>query len=228
MWAGRPYSGRWQTEKENSNLLFGTKKEQGMPMESTVLIKAHKMTGVRFELGGMGGKNTENMTIPQILKEVASARPAGILNSIFYRNLLKIDSNLPLIYAGLVYMYYRKEERVHSLEQLIMQLTEENIMGFYESWIYEDKLKRLLVETAYGMSAEKDWDGGYAQIVKSIVLDKDGQYYRFLGSEKEAFGHFLIENCEVTGIDEKVHENMGIVYEQGGKHYMNLALCIVF
>lgn len=228
MWAGRPYSGRWQTEKENSNLLFGTKKEQGMPMESTVLIKAQKMTGVRFELGGMGGKNTENMTIPQVLKEVASARPAGILNSIFYRNLLKIDSNLPLIYAGLVYMYYRKEERVHSLEQLIMQLTEENIMGFYESWIYEDKLKRLLVETAYGMSAEKDWDGGYAQIVKSIVLDKDGQYYRFLGSEKEAFGHFLIENCEVTGIDEKVHENMGIVYEQGGKHYMNLALCIVF
>lgn len=197
-------------------------------MENTVLIKAHKMTGVRFELGGMGGKSTENMTVPQILKEVASARPAGILNSIFYRNLLKIDSNLPLIYAGLVYMYYRKEERVHSLEQLIIQLTDENIMGFYESWIYEDKLKRLLVETAYGMSAEKDWDGGYAQIVKSIVLDKDGRYYRFLGSEKEAFGHFLIENCEVSGIDERTQENMGIVYEQGGKHYMNLALCIVF
>lgn len=197
-------------------------------MENTVLIKAHKMTGVRFELGGMGGKNTENMTISQVLKEVASARPAGILNAVFYRNLLKIDSNLPLIYAGLVYMYYRKEERVHSLEQLIMQLTEENIMGFYESWIYEDKLKRLLVETAYGMSAEKDWDGGYAQIVKSIVLDKNGQYYRFLGSEKEAFGHFLIENCEVSGIGERPQENMGIVYEQSGKHYMNLALCIVF
>ncbi len=197
-------------------------------MESTVLIKAHKMTGVRFELGGIKGKSTGIMTVPQVLKEVESARPAGILNSVFYRNLLKIDSNLPLIYAGLVYMYYRKEEKVHSLEQLIEQLTEENIMGFYESWIYEDKLKRLLVETAYGMSAEKDWDGGYAQIVKSIVLDKNGQYYRFLGSEKEAFGHFLIENCEVFGVDGERQENLGSVYEQGGKYYMNLALCIVF
>lgn len=197
-------------------------------MESTVLIKAQKMTGVRFELGGIEEKNTKNMTVTEVLKEVESARPAGILNAVFYRNLLKIDSNLPLIYAGLVYMYYRKEEREHSLEQLIGQLTEENIMGFYESWIYEDKLKRLLVETAYGMSAEKDWDGGYAQIVKSIVLDKDGRYYRFLGSEKEAFGHFLIENCEVSGIGEKNQESLGSVYEQSGKHYMNLALCIVF
>lgn len=199
-----------------------------MHMESTVLIKAHKMTGVRFELGGIEGRNTKNMSVTEVLKEVASARPAGILNSVFYRNLLKIDSNLPLIYAGLVYMYYRKEERVHSLEHLIVQLTDENIMGFYESWIYEDKLKRLLVETAYGMSAEKDWDGGYAQIVKSIVLDKDGQYYRFLGSEKEAFGHFLIENCEVTGIEDNNRENLGNVYEQAGKYYINLALRIVF
>ena len=197
-------------------------------MESTVLIKAQKITGVRFELGGIEEKNTENMSVTEVLKEVESARPAGILNSIFYRNMLKIDSNLPLIYAGLVYMYYRKEERVHSLDQLVGQLTEENIMGFYESWIYEDKLKRLLVETAYGMSAEKDWDGGYTQIVKSVVLDKDGRYYRFLGSEKEAFGHFLIENCEVNGIEKKNQENLGNVYEQSGKYYMNLALCIVF
>ena len=49
-------------------------------MESTVLIKAQKMTGVRFELGGIEEKNTKNMTVTEVLKEVESARPAGILN----------------------------------------------------------------------------------------------------------------------------------------------------
>lgn len=195
-------------------------------MENTVLIQAGKTTAVRFELDGIIGMDTTGMTVPEILKEIQGVRPYGILHPVFQRNLLKLDSNLPFIYAGLVYMYYRKKEKEHSLEKLIKRLREENAMGFLEEWIYEEKLQKLLVETAYGMSAEADWDGGSGQIVKSITLEKNGSYHRFLGNEKEAFGHFLIENCQVNGV--KQENSMGTVYEIGGKSYINLSLDIIF
>ena len=196
-----------------------------MSMENTVLLRAGKETCVRFELVGLDVADIENMRVTDILCQVSDVRPAGIINPCFYRNLLLIDSNLPLIYTSLVYLYYQKGEREHSLSQLMAWLAEENSIGFPERWIYENKLQKLIVEAALGMKAESEWDGGYRQIVRSIVLEKEEKIYRFTGGERKEFGRFLAENCEVYGVGEK--EGLETVYEQDGRKYMNLALSIV-
>ena len=83
----------------------------------------------------------------------------------------------------------------------------------------------MMTEAALGMNAEKEWDGGYQHIVRSILLEKDGKCYRFNGGEKQAFGRFLVDNCEVYGAGEE--DGLEMVYEQDGRKYINLALNIV-
>lgn len=194
-------------------------------MENTILLKAGVETGVRLELEGIDVKKIENMSVTDILCNISAIRPAGFLSSCFYKNLLLIDSNLPLMYMSLVYQYYKNGEQEHRLKQLLLWMTERNAMGFLEKWLYEDKLKRLMMEAALGMNAEKEWDGGYQHIVRSILLEKDGKCYRFNGGEKQAFGRFLVDNCEVYGAGEE--DGLEMVYEQDGRKYINLALNIV-
>ena len=195
------------------------------PMENTVLLGAGKETGIRFGLEGIRGTNIENIQVTDALCQASAVRPAGFLNTCFYRNLLKIDSNLPLIYISLVYLYYQNEGKEHSLEKLILKLAEKNELGFLENWIYRDKIQKLLVEMAFGMNAGNEWDGGYHQIVRSIVLEKGEKIYRFSGGKRLEFGRFLVENCEVYGAGKV--DGMETVYEVDSRQYTNLALNIV-
>lgn len=194
-------------------------------MEQTMLVKAEKATAVRLELVGMDGIDTEQLPVHGILKLAGGIRPAGMLNPVFYRNLLRVDSNLPLIYTWLVYLFYRKEEKVQSLRSLERQLVRANALGFSEEWIYKDKLQRFLVETAFGMQAGEEWDGGHKQLVRGVHITKDGKCFRFSGAEREQFGQFLLENCEVYG--NKKADGMENVYEKDGRQFVNLSLNIV-
>lgn len=194
-------------------------------MEETVLLKAGKETCVRFELEGIDAASTQNMAAADIFQQASGVRPAGMFPSCFYRNLLRIDSNLPLMYAGLIYLYYNGNRQNYEMREMVGLLAEENKLRFSEKWLYEDKMQKLLVELAYGMNAESEWDGGYQQIVRSVILKKEEKTYRFLGGEKQEFGQFLVENCEIYGSGKR--DGLETVYEQNGRYYMNLAVNIV-
>ena len=194
-------------------------------MENTVLLGAGKENGIRLELDGKDLRNKENIQVSDVLCQVAAVRPAGIINSCFYRNLLRIDSNLPLIYLNLIYLYYRNDGQISEMKELVKRMSEENVIGFSENWVYGDKVQKLLVETAYGMNAKSDWDGGYRQIIRSIILEKEGKTYLFSGGEREAFGQFLVGNCKVYGSGKK--DGFEVVYEQNGRQYINLSVNIV-
>lgn len=190
-----------------------------------MLLEAGKETAVRFFLEGIPETVRMQASVTEILKQTCRVRQGGIINPVFQRNLLKIDSGLPFIYAGIVYMYYRRMEKEHSFFNLTKQLKQENALRFSENWVYEDKLGKLLCAAALGMCPQIEWDGGQSQLVRKVCVEKEGQDYYFQGCDRDGLGRFLMENCQVRGIQK---EASGLVQKKDGNSFIELSVEIYF
>lgn len=195
-------------------------------MEETVLLGHGSEVGVRICLEGVDAQSDNGLHAVDVIKKATAMKPAGFLNPVFYRNLLHIDSNLPLIYTNLVFLYYVNHEKENSLRALVQQLTRQNSIGFSEQWIYEEKIRRWLVATALGVGPEQEWDGTNHEIVRNIVIESGGKKTSFSGTQTVEFGQYLLDVCTVRAPLKT--KNLGYLYEHAGRQYINLALDVVF
>ncbi len=194
-------------------------------MEETVLLGYGSEVGVRICLEGVDAQGDSRLDAVDIIKKASAMKPAGFLNPVFYRNLLHIDSNLPLIYTNLVFLYYVNQGKESSLRALVQQLAKQNSIGFSEQWIYEEKIRQWLVAAALGIGPEQEWDGNSKDIVRNIVVESGNRTVCFHGAQTVEFGQFLLDVCTVRAPHQT--KNLGYLYEHAGRQYVNLAIDIV-
>ena len=197
-----------------TNFIFSVKGFQGSPDEINNItgrhkvmdrLKAIKRNGGRFELSGMH-------------------------SSVFKRNLLKIDSAMPLFLAEFLLFFFAGEARtLTDLTQCVANSrTARDSLG--EPFNFPDlkyKIKQLLINIALGMVPATDWtgflkaDGGY------IVVKEDGDVVCFHIYNIDELGEYLFNNTKLETASTGRHD-FASLYNDGNQLSINLNLSIRF
>ena len=97
-------------------------------------------------------------------------------SDIFKRNLILIDSCLPILLSEVVLEQYRSASGF-SLSELILELTKNNPLNFNLSYghpFYRFKIMNFLCAILYGMEVDRLWDGEYAHVAGFNLISNKG------------------------------------------------------
>ncbi len=152
----------------------------------------------------------------------------GMESSMFRNNLSLMDSNLPEITGLLVLMHYR--DGYNNVRDAISRLTEINPLGFDYSDgqpFYEYKFKRLLTESALGMTPSKTWDGNANADGGYIIVREDGEVLCYYLYNRNEFENYLLNNTRFETASTSRHK-FGTIYQDKGDWYLKLNLQVRF
>ena len=140
-----------------------------------------------------------------------------------WKNLKMIDGDMPAIMGyALLYRWIYREPFLSSVAELLEQ---NDPLNFYrgepsEQKLYEYKIKKFLVESAMGMTAEKPWHGEYDSFGGVIIAKEDGDVVCFHIYDFNLFRTYLLNNTMFeqpsTGEDK---DNPGTSRTTGKKYY---------
>jgi hypothetical protein len=140
-----------------------------------------------------------------------------------WKNLKIVDGDLPEVMAWA--LYYRWFFREPSIKKVTELLEANDPMEFYGGEtsgqkFYESKIKRFLIESAMGMTAETPWIGEYDSFGGVIIAKNDGDIVCFHVYDFNLFSNYLLNNTMFeqasTGEDEF---NPGFPKSNGKKYY---------
>ncbi len=152
----------------------------------------------------------------------------GMESSMFRNNLSLMDSNLPEITGLLVLMHYR--DGYNNVREAISRLKEINPLGFdYSNGqpFYEYKFKRLLTESALGMTPAKTWDGTANATGGYIIVREDGEVLCYHIYNRNEFENYLLNNTKFETASTSRHK-FGTIYQDKGDWYLKLNLQVRF
>ena len=152
----------------------------------------------------------------------------GMEYSMFENNLRLIDSKLPEITGCLVLMYYR--DGCNNVREAIDLLTKLNPLGFDLSTsqpFYEYKFKKLLTESALGMTPSKAWDGNANATGGYIIVREDGEVVCYHIYNRNEFENYLLNNTRFETASTSRH-NFGKIYKDNEDWYLKLNLQVRF
>lgn len=149
----------------------------------------------------------------------------GLENSTFFRNLIKIDTQLPEILSYLLLNYFsgfgrNLQEIVNSISPLHLA----NCTLSQEDLSY--KLKKFLVANALGFFPAREWDG-HNKAHGYIIVKVNGDIGCFDVFAPEVLENYLYFNVKFDTPSSSRHD-FGTVYEKNGKKYIKLNLQIRF
>jgi len=140
-----------------------------------------------------------------------------------WKNLKMIDGDMPAIMGyALLYRWIYREPFLSTVAELLEQ---NDPLNFYrgepsEQKLYEYKIKKFLVESAMGMTAETPWHGEYDSFGGVIIAKEDGDVVCFHIYDFNLFRNYLLHNTifdqPSTGEDE---DNPGNARTTGKKYY---------
>jgi len=204
------------------------------------LLNASKPTNFKFRVTGFSGDvDTVNeistgRKVMDRLKAVKQAGGAftlsGMHSPVFKRNLLKIDSAMPLFLGQFLLLFFAGEAR--TMEELTKRVAEDGtaLDSLGDPFNFEDlkyKMKQLLINVALGMVPATDWtgflkaDGGY------IVVKEDGDVVCFHIYNIDQLGEYLFNNTKLETASTDRH-GFAALYSEGNDLFMNLNLSIRF
>lgn len=197
----------------------------------STLLNASKHTNIEYEivqaidqsirhkkpLIGLSEKLTNNET----LRFSAIDKPA------FEKNLMMIDSRMPLIIAEMVKAYYLREAG-STVKELTEYLKKSNPLRLeLPKHFYEYKVQELLMAVAFGMKPSKEWIGDYEAHGGYIIVKQDGALACYHIYDRDQFKEFLYENTKLDTPDLPKH-GFGTVYSKDGTKFIKLNLQIRF
>lgn len=144
----------------------------------------------------------------------------------YYKNLLLIDTQMPLILSYILLYYFQK--RGIKLIDLIKCLKIENPLRLPETDIYYEKISELLLATALGMVPKTPWDNLYKADGGLIVIKKDGSivsFYIFKQILMKELKKYLIEHSFLD-TPSTTRNQFGYLYEENNSIKLKLNLQI--
>ena len=97
-------------------------------------------------------------------------------SEIFHRNLILVDSCLPILLSEAALAQFRSASEF-SLSELIVELTTNNPLNFNLSYghpFYRFKIMNFLCAILYGMEVDRLWDGEYAHAAGFNLISNKG------------------------------------------------------
>ena len=216
---------------------FSIKSKLGSP---STLINAGTTTNFIYKVHGpmneticrdfnqLNTLNTFKKKFDYLKSKNCNVAYCGMESSMFQNNLRLMDSNLPEITGYLVLMHYR--DGYNNVREAISRLTEINPLGFDYSDgqpFYEYKFKRLLTESALGMTPSKTWDGTANATGGYIIVKENGEVLCYHLYNRNEFENYLLNNTKFETASTSRHK-FGTIYQDKGDYYLKLNLQVRF
>lgn len=224
------------TNKEN-RVEFSIKSYLG---GAPTLLNASKPTNFKFSVTGFtgdldsvnaisGGRKVMDR-LKAVMKYGGAFKLSSMHSGIFKRNLLKIDSAMPLFLGEFLVLFFSGEAR--TLKELTQRVADDGTArdSLGDPFNFDDlkyKMKQLLINVALGMVPATDWtgflkaDGGY------IVVKEDGDVVCFHIYNIDELGEYLFNNTKLETASTDRHD-FASLYMDGNQLSMNLNLSIRF
>lgn len=217
---------------------FSIKSQLGSP---STLLNAGKTTNFLFEISGgnlgsdrieeINAIDTRSKVMDRILaiKETESElKFVSTENTVFFNNLVLVDSRLPEMLSHLVRLFY--SSKLSKVSDLVDSIATQNPLNFDESnnhKFYEYKIKRFLTDIALGMMPSRVWTGEYDATGGYLVIKEDGDLLCYHIYNKNEFEDYLFNNTKFETASSSRH-NFGKIFSENGRQLFKLNLQIRF
>jgi hypothetical protein len=156
----------------------------------------------------------------------------------FLENLRMIDSQMPLIVAELLAVYYSGSAK-SKLADIVNYVVSKNPLAIKQEkagMFYIHKVKLLLCAVALGMIPTVEWNGTDEATGGYIIVKSDGDIVAYHIYNRDKFKDYLFNNTRFEAPQrfdtpppgKKKGFDFGYIYEENGKLYIKLNLQIRF
>lgn len=152
----------------------------------------------------------------------------GMESSVFYNNLILIDSSLPRIVAECLLQYY--SSKLSKTSDLLEELNKSNPLKFdldHAHPFYNYKIKRFLTDIALGMMPSKVWTGELDSTGGYLIVKNDGDVLCYHIYNRNEFEDYLLKYTKFETASSSRHQFASLI-KRDGKIYFNLNLQIRF
>ncbi len=216
-----------------SHVGFSIKSELGNP---PTLLNAGKTTNFIYKISGLtddqmdriNSIESKNKLIERMAKIVELGGEvvfSDLSHQGFKRNLVMIDSMMPLLVAEMLLYHY--QDGAKTCGELVRLLGERDPLGYGEEIIYEYKIKKFLCACALGMKPAKKWDGIDEANGGYIIVRSDGEILAYHIYNRNMFEKYLMDNTFLERASTDRHDYMSI-YKENGEMFIKLNLQIRF
>ena len=215
------------------NVGFSIKSEVGNP---PTLLNAGQTTNFIYKVNGITQEQMKQInsidTATKIKDRIQAIKSFGgsfeyydMNHNGFKRNLIMIDSSMPIIIGNLLLIYYQTD--IKECNSLVNLLSDEDPLNFKDKQIYEYKLKKLLCSCALGMKPAKQWNGLDEANGGYIIVKQTGEVLAYHIYNRNFFEQYLIDNTILEKASTSRHQYMTL-FEKAGQMFIMLNLQIRF
>lgn len=157
-----------------------------------------------------------------------SLKYVGTGSSVFFNNMVLVDSAMPEIMAQVLIIYYRG--LATDIKGICRILNDENPLGYdMQSGhsFYEYKIKRFLTDVALGLMPSKVWLGQLEATGGYLIVKNSGDLVCYHIYNRNDFEDYLFNNVKLETASSSRH-NFGTIYSESGNLMINLNLQIRF
>lgn len=200
----------------------------GLPTNITYKVVGGKITDSDVE-----EINTVEDHLPRmqaIIDKGYSLEYYDIAHQTFKNNLLFLDMCMPELVARCLVLGSMPNSST-STKDIINKVAEENPFGFTGNNIvafYEHKMKVLLLDSALGMTAAKEWTGRYDANGGYLVVKSDGDIVCYHFYNKNDVEDYLFNNTRFDRASRSRYDFGSLYRGENGDVYMKLNLQIRF
>lgn len=147
-------------------------------------------------------------------------------NEILDFNLKMVMTEMPKIFAEMIYRYYK--DKVYLISELTDIVADSDLIDTLENQILlRHKVKELLTNIALGMVPGTMWTGDYEATGGYIIVKDDGDIVCYHIYNHNAFKNYLFLNTRFDTPSKSKH-GFGSIYEVDGEQYLKLNVQIRF
>lgn len=214
---------------------FSIKSRLGSP---STLINAGRTTNLIYEVVGpmtddiLEGFNTQyryfHEKFSMLEDHHCDIEYCSMENRTFDNNLRLLDGDLPRICGEMIKAYFKLG--ITTVEAALTHISNNNPLNYPLSEghpFYNYKFKKLLSESALGMTPSKVWDGTADATGGYIIVREDGEVLCYHLFNRNEFESYLEKNTKFETASTSRHQ-FGSIYKENGKYYLKLNLQIRF
>lgn len=218
------------------NLGFSIKSQLGEP---STLLNAGKTTNFTYKITGcnfteediirLNSIESHKSRLDAIIKAGAKFEFKTMDNETFCNNLIFIDGSMPQFIAECLLHYNFSD--TNKISEVVEHVAEQNPLcfsGANVSAYYKMKMKRLLFDSAMGMTPATTWDGQYSTDGGYLVVKDDGDIVCYHFYNINRVQDYLFQNTRFENASRTKHQYGSLYRDENGEVCIKLNLQIRF
>ena len=220
----------------NHELGFSIKSQLGSP---STLLNAGESTNITYYLSGPAISNEEIEEInaienhlprmKAILEKGYQLHYYDVEHQTFKNNLLFLDTCMPEFISGCLICDILPNS-THTIKDAVRIVSQKNPLNFSgdASAFYENKMKKLLIDAALGMTPAKEWKGKYDANGGYLVVKTNGDIVCYHFYNRNDVEDYLFNNTRFERASRTRYKFGSLYRGEDGRVYIKLNLQIRF